>query len=123
VAQILIVDDDPDVREMIRLLLEAHGHVVTNAASGDAAYAVTPAIRPDVVVTDMQMPRMDGFQLSQAIRARPGLEQLPIVVLSALGEDDEGWTHCEPGRRWRACRRRRSRDSPRRSSHSSRPAA
>ncbi len=60
VACVLVVDDNPDVLELLRALLELKGFQVVTAEDGDSAWEFLPQIRPDVIVTDMRMPKMDG---------------------------------------------------------------
>lgn len=87
---ILVVDDQFTVREIQRSILEAAGYRVKTAQDGrEALEAISGDGAIDLVVTDVQMPRMDGFQLLEAIRADPDHGSLPVVVVtSQAGEDD-----------------------------------
>ena len=76
---ILVVDDDAALRELITLRLEANGFRVEAADSGEAALARLAVLRPDAVLTDMQMAGMDGMALFNAIRSRD--PALPVIVL------------------------------------------
>ena len=80
---ILVVDDDTALRELITLRLEANGFRVEAVGSGEAALAQLSVTRPDAVLTDMQMPGMDGMALFRAIHARD--PALPVIVLTAHG--------------------------------------
>jgi two-component system response regulator GlrR len=80
---ILVVDDDASLRELITLRLEANGFRVEAADSGETALARLAVLRPDAVLTDMQMAGMDGMALFNAIRARD--PALPVIVLTAHG--------------------------------------
>jgi two-component system response regulator GlrR len=80
---ILVVDDDAALRELITLRLEANGFRVEAVDSGEAALAQLALARPDAVLTDMQMPGMDGMALFRAIHARD--PALPVIVLTAHG--------------------------------------
>ncbi|WP_238366079.1 response regulator transcription factor [Mesobacterium pallidum] len=82
--KILIVDDDPRLRELLRIALERDGHVTLQAADG--ATALTHAAReaPDLIVLDVGLPEMDGFEVCRRIRAR---SEVPILFLTA--RDDE----------------------------------
>lgn len=80
---VLLVDDDQALRELITLRLEANGFRVESVASGEAALAQLAVSRPDAVLTDMQMPGMDGMALFRAIQARD--PALPVIVLTAHG--------------------------------------
>ena len=67
--RVLVVDDDSDQREMLRALISAWGHTVRVAADGEAALELVATTLPEVMVTDLQMPRMDGFELMERLRA------------------------------------------------------
>jgi CheY-like chemotaxis protein len=75
---ILIVDDDPDWRSLLREVLGAEGYVVREAENGVDAIAQLRRFQPAAIITDLQMPRMDGRELLAALRARG--EQVPVIV-------------------------------------------
>jgi CheY-like chemotaxis protein len=78
-ALILIVDDDLDVRQMLRHIFQGDGYEVIEAEDGRAACELVPARRPAVLVTDLQMPGLDGFSLCRELR-EGGFRQLRIIV-------------------------------------------
>jgi two-component system response regulator GlrR len=82
-GKILLVDDDADLLRLIAIRLEAAGHVVATAASGAQALAKLAADRPQLVITDMRMPGMDGNALFAAVRAN--YPTLPVIILTAHG--------------------------------------
>ncbi|MCK9381881.1 MAG: sigma 54-interacting transcriptional regulator [Sulfuritalea sp.] len=82
-GKILLVDDDPDLLRLIAIRLEAAGHVVATAASGAQALAQIATDRPQLVITDMRMPGMDGNALFGAIRGN--YPTLPVIILTAHG--------------------------------------
>jgi CheY-like chemotaxis protein len=82
---VLLVDDDPDLREMYGLYLVSEGYGVLQAPNGHAALDVIATTHPDVVVTDIQMPRMNGLQLTHTLRSRPATARVPVIGLSGLG--------------------------------------
>jgi two-component system chemotaxis sensor kinase CheA len=84
---VLVVDDALTVRELQRSILERHGFAVHTAVDGEDALARLAEGRPDLVVTDIEMPRLDGFGLVAAVRGRPGLTGLPVVVVSSRADD------------------------------------
>src|SRR3954471_6285972 len=91
-AKILIVDDDPDILRLVEFRLRKGGHRVVAATGGrEALHIVEARGAPDVVVLDVTMPDMDGFETLDRLRARDGLTQLPAIFLSArvLPEDVE----------------------------------
>jgi CheY-like chemotaxis protein len=81
-ATILIVDDEPDIRFLIRLIFETAGHKVTEARHGAADLKSVKAEPPDLVVTDVMMPTMDGLEFIERLRANPGTAAIPILVVS-----------------------------------------
>jgi two-component system, chemotaxis family, chemotaxis protein CheY len=79
--RVLIVDDDPDIRELLFTALEDEGFEVVPAANGQEGLAIIRTFHPDVIVLDLMMPVMDGWQFATELRARD--EDIPIVLLSA----------------------------------------
>lgn len=82
-AEILIVDDEPDVRFVLKLAFEAAGHRIVEAHQGVAALERVDDSRPDLVVTDIMMPVLDGLELIRRLRSNPGTATIPILVLSS----------------------------------------
>ncbi|HWF58034.1 MAG TPA: response regulator [Candidatus Dormibacteraeota bacterium] len=85
----LFADDDPDIRELARLLLGKHGYEVVTAEDGLEAISLLPRVRPGLVITDVNMPRQDGLAVCVAVRSHPTLQGIPLVLLTALPLDDE----------------------------------
>lgn len=83
-ARILVVDDEPQILRVLRTGLKTHGYDVRVAADGVSALETFDDWHPDLVVTDLSMPNLDGLQLCKRLRA---LSQLPIIVLSVRGEE------------------------------------
>jgi len=93
VAHILVVDDEQDVVQLIRFLLEKDGHRVSTAYNGAEALAVLgvepddpKAALPDLVIIDVMMPVMDGFTACARLAQSPRTRALPLLVLTAKGE-------------------------------------
>ena len=87
--QILVVDDHEDTRVILRHYLEAMGYDVREAHDGEEALATMHDARPDAVVLDIQMPKVDGIAVLRAVRADGALKSLPILALSAHALADE----------------------------------
>ena len=87
-AHILLADDNADLRSYISRLLAERGYEVTSAADGEAALDAIRRRRPNLVVTDVMMPQLDGFGLLRAIREDPALRDLPVIVLSARAGEE-----------------------------------
>jgi two-component system chemotaxis response regulator CheY len=86
-AAILTVDDSPSVRQMIKLVLAPAGHVVVEAGDGAEGLAKAKAQRFDLVITDLNMPVMNGLQMIRALRALPSFAGVPIVFLTTESDD------------------------------------
>lgn len=84
---VLIVDDEPNIVLSLEFLLGRSGFSVASASDADAALAAAREQRPDVVLLDIMLPGMDGYELCQALRELPGLEQVPILMLTARGRE------------------------------------
>jgi CheY-like chemotaxis protein len=82
-GRVLIVEDDAATRALLREMLVKEGCAVDVAEDGLAALARVEAETPDLILLDLMMPRMDGFQFLEALRAKPGKGAIPIVVLTA----------------------------------------
>ena len=86
-ALVLLADDNADMREYVRRLLESEHEVVT-VADGEAALQTARDRRPDLILTDVMMPKLDGFGLLRALRAEPDMSTIPIILLSARAGPD-----------------------------------
>jgi signal transduction histidine kinase len=86
-ARVLVVDDNADMREYLARMLAPHWTVET-AVDGEAALTSIRALRPDVVLTDVMMPNLDGFGLVARLRANEATADLPVIVLSARAEEE-----------------------------------
>jgi CheY-like chemotaxis protein len=80
---ILLVDDEPDVRSTMKMLLESEGHRVDVAANGREAVQSATTHVPDVVVMDLNMPVMDGVSAARMLSQHPVTQRIPIIALSA----------------------------------------
>jgi DNA-binding response OmpR family regulator len=81
---VLVVDDEPIVREILQRYLSREGFVVTTAADGQAALDVFDAAKPDLIVLDLMLPRVDGLEVFRRIRQR---DRTPVIMLTARGEE------------------------------------
>jgi len=82
-ASILIVDDEDLIRSLLRLTLVRVGYDVTEAETGEEGITIVREIEPDLVLLDVMMPGMDGFEVCQKIRQDPVVGDIPIIMLSA----------------------------------------
>ena len=85
---IVLADDNADLRDYIARLLAESGYEVETAPDGEAALAKLKSRRPDLLITDVMMPRLDGFGLLRAVRGEEGLRDLPVIMLSARAGEE-----------------------------------
>lgn len=86
-ARILVIDDDKDDVELIDRVLMDHGYISLLATNGEDALRIAALQQPDLVLLDIRMPRMDGYEVAATIRTQPGLERTRIVAVTGLPED------------------------------------
>jgi len=87
-AHILVVEDNPVVRMLAEHHLESGGHTVMTAADGVEALQLVSVMRPDLILSDIDMPNMDGLGLLTALRADPELAGLPVIFLTMYEDMD-----------------------------------
>lgn len=86
-AKILLVDDEPDILEIIKYNLKNEGYKVYTASSGIEGVSIAKEVKPDLILLDVMMPEMDGIEACDRIRKIPSLENTIIAFLTARGED------------------------------------
>ena len=84
-SRILVIEDDDVARELMRMALESRGHEVSVAENGVQGYDMALFVRPDLIVTDIQMPGADGVHVVRRVRDTPALQDVPILVTTAFG--------------------------------------
>lgn len=95
-AKIVFCEDEVRIQKLIRTMLRSTSHEIYIASDGIEGLLLIECERPDLIFTDVSMPRCDGFQLSDAIKARPHLAQIPIIFVTAFAqraEMEEGFRH------------------------------
>ncbi|MDP3420667.1 MAG: response regulator, partial [Thiobacillus sp.] len=85
-ALIVVIDDDEAIRTLIAAALRFEGYEVMEAQDGAEGLAVVRDHRPDLVVSDVNMPVMDGFAMCQALRSEPAIQATPVILLTSLQE-------------------------------------
>jgi len=88
-ARILIAEDEPDIRELVAFTLRFAGHEVVATANGEEAVHQAGQMIPDIILMDVRMPRMTGYDACRIMKADPILKDIPVVFLSAKGQDSE----------------------------------
>ncbi len=86
VAKILVVDDEPNIREVVGLYLRRDDHEVVSAADGEEALSVFGESEPDLVVLDLMLPKLSGLEVCRRMRAQ---RRVPLIMLTARGEEEE----------------------------------
>ena len=89
--RILVVEDQEDNRQIVRDLLTAKDYEMTEAENGEEALAAVAKDRPDLILMDIQLPIMDGYEATRRIKADPSLSSIPIIAVTsyALSGDEE----------------------------------
>lgn len=95
--RILVVDDNEDAAESLAALLRLFGHEVDVALDGEQALTLAPEVRPDLVLLDLGMPRMDGHEVARRMRAAPWGGRMKIIALSGFGDDADRERSLEAG--------------------------
>ncbi len=96
-AKILIAEDEPDIRELVAFMLRFAGYEVVAAANGEEAVQAATRDIPDLVLMDVRMPRMTGYDACKLMKADPTLHDVPVVFLSAKGQESEIQSGLEAG--------------------------
>lgn len=96
-AKILIAEDERDIRDLIAFTLQFAGHQVLTANNGEEAVQITLREIPDLVLTDVRMPKMTGYEACKIIKADPTTQHIPVVFLSAKGQEAEVQTGLDSG--------------------------
>jgi CheY-like chemotaxis protein len=96
-AHILVAEDERDIRELINFTLTYAGHQVTQAANGAEALELATKVKPDLIMMDVRMPKMTGYEACRQMKQIDDLKNIPVVFLSAKGQDEEVQTGIEAG--------------------------
>jgi len=88
-ARILVAEDERDIRELIAFTLSFAGHSITQAANGAEAVEIAPELKPDLIMMDVRMPKMTGYEACKALKEIDSVKDIPVVFLSAKGQDEE----------------------------------
>jgi DNA-binding response OmpR family regulator len=94
---VLAVDDDEDILELVAFRLERSGYTVLRARDGEEALQVAREQRPDLVVLDVMMPKLDGFEVTRRLRADELTRSTPIILLTARAQDADVQTGFDAG--------------------------
>ena len=96
-AKILIAEDERDIRDLVAFTLRFAGHEVVAVGNGAEAVETARQEIPDLILMDVRMPRMTGYEACEKMKADPQLAEIPVVFLSAKGQESEIRTGLEAG--------------------------
>jgi len=96
-AKILIAEDERDIRELIEMTLMFAGHEVIKTANGAELVEKAPQVLPDLIMTDVRMPKMTGYQACLELKKIDSVKNIPVVFLSAKGQESEIETGLDVG--------------------------
>ena len=96
-AKILIAEDDQDIRELVVLTLQFNGFEVTSAEDGQAAVELAPTDKFDLILMDVRMPRMTGYEACRKLKSNDKTQHIPVIFLSAKGQETEIETGLQAG--------------------------
>ena len=96
-AKIVIAEDEPDIRDLVAFTLRFAGYEVVTANNGEEAVQTASREFPDLILLDVRMPRMTGYDACRVMKADPELKDIPIVFLSAKGQESEVKTGMDVG--------------------------
>jgi len=88
-ATILVIEDDPDIRELLSFSLSKEGWTILLASDGEEGLAVLRSANPDCVILDIMLPGMDGLEILRALKADGALKRLPVIMATAKGEESD----------------------------------
>ncbi|HSM70792.1 MAG TPA: response regulator [Anaerolineales bacterium] len=86
---ILIAEDERDIRDLVAFTLRFAGYEVVAATNGEEALEMAPRVNPDLILMDVRMPRMTGYEACRAMKQNPDLKDIPVVFLTARGQEEE----------------------------------
>ena len=88
-AKILIAEDEQDIRELVKFSLSFAGHEIIATSNGEEAYQKALETLPDLILMDVRMPRMTGYEACEKLKANDTTKNIPVVFLSAKGQESE----------------------------------
>ena len=95
--KIMVVDDEEDIQELVRYNLERNGYEVSCVSSGEETLDEIRSFRPDLLILDLMLPGIDGFEVCRTLKNDPKTEHIPIIMLTAKGEETDVVTGLELG--------------------------
>ena len=88
-AKVLLVEDDNNLREIFEMRLQAEGHETVVASDGEEALTVAMKEKPDLIIADVMMPKLSGFEMLETLRAAPEMNNVKVIMMTALGQAED----------------------------------
>jgi CheY-like chemotaxis protein len=86
-SRVLLVEDDVNLREIFEMRLQAEGYETLSASDGEEALVVATKEKPDLIIADVMMPKLSGFEMLETLRAAPEMSSTKVIMMTALGQD------------------------------------
>ena len=96
-TKILIAEDEPDIRDLVAFTLRFAGYEVVAGTNGEEAVQLAKKENPDLILLDVRMPRMTGYEACEHLKAEESTKNIPVIFLSAKGQESEVKTGLEAG--------------------------
>jgi DNA-binding response OmpR family regulator len=96
-GKVLVVDDEEYIQHILNFSFGAEGYEVLTAADGEEAVTIARAERPDIIVLDIMMPKMDGYEACKQIKGDPQTQDIPVILLTAKGREVDRKLGAEAG--------------------------
>lgn len=88
-AKILVIDDEAELRKLTRTILQNDGHEVIEAETGMEGLDMVKKERPDLILLDVRMPKLDGWEICRKIKSREGAEETPVLIFTVMGNTED----------------------------------
>ncbi len=95
--KILVVDDEQDIVQLLLIRLRAAGYGVSSASDGEQGYLMAKSMQPDLILLDLMLPKMDGYQVCALLKKDPRYAKLPIILCTARSEEETAGRRAEAG--------------------------
>src|SRR4051812_36424175 len=88
-AKLMLVEDDNNLREIYEARLQAEGYQIVSARDGEEALVIAKAEKPELIISDVMMPKISGFEMLDILRNTEGIKDVKVIMLTALGQQDD----------------------------------
>ena len=88
-SKVLLVEDDNNLREIFEMRLQAEGYETLSASDGEEALVVATKEKPALIIADVMMPKLSGFEMLETLRAAPEMDSIKVIMMTALGQAED----------------------------------